>query len=164
MLYTILHKSIIYPGVHDDYACICLTFFPATLSPDKKKLQEAIFEIITSEASYYKSLSVLDKIFANSASFKNESILSKNDWKVLFGNVTEGNASIATPSPIYFTLFKSYSPISIALLAACDEFYSEEMFGKATRRSGKMLARQYPTDWSVPCGLRTCQRSLSNLR
>lgn len=55
-----------------------------------------MFEIITSEASYYKSLSVLDKVFVNSSLLKDESVLSKNDWKVLFGNVGAGkpNSSI----------------------------------------------------------------------
>lgn len=60
------------------------------MSSSRKKLQEAMFEIITSEASYYKSLSVLDKVFVNSSLLKDESVLSKNDWKILFGNVGAG--------------------------------------------------------------------------
>lgn len=64
------------------------------MNPSEQRLQEAIFEIITSEASYYKSLSVLDKIFVTSAELKNESVLKKNDWKVLFGNVAAGNVFV----------------------------------------------------------------------
>ncbi|XP_073969165.1 uncharacterized protein isoform X2 [Rhodnius prolixus] len=59
-----------------------------TLSPELRKLQEAKFELITSEASYYKSLTILEKHFAASSSFKDETIISKVDYTTLFGNVT----------------------------------------------------------------------------
>ncbi|VVC34005.1 Hypothetical protein CINCED_3A011010 [Cinara cedri] len=58
-----------------------------TLKPRERKLQEAKFELITSEASYFKSLTVLEKHFVNSHSMNDETILSKNDRKILFGNV-----------------------------------------------------------------------------
>uniref|UniRef100_A0A2S2R034 Ephexin-1 n=1 Tax=Sipha flava TaxID=143950 RepID=A0A2S2R034_9HEMI len=58
-----------------------------TLKPRERKLQEAKFELITSEASYFKSLTVLEKHFVNSYSMNDETILSKNDRKILFGNV-----------------------------------------------------------------------------
>ncbi|XP_065202931.1 rho guanine nucleotide exchange factor 15-like isoform X2 [Planococcus citri] len=57
------------------------------LSISQQKLQEAKFEVITSEASYYKSLSVLDKLFANDTRLRDQNLLCKNDWKILFGNV-----------------------------------------------------------------------------
>lgn len=61
-----------------------------TLKPRERKLQEAKFELITSEASYFKSLTVLEKHFVNSYSMNDETILSKNDRKILFGNVNPG--------------------------------------------------------------------------
>ncbi|XP_050540571.1 uncharacterized protein LOC126905152 isoform X2 [Daktulosphaira vitifoliae] len=58
-----------------------------TLTPRERKLQEAKFELITSEASYFKSLTVLEKHFVNSHSMNDETIVCKNDRKILFGNV-----------------------------------------------------------------------------
>lgn len=65
-------------------------FLLDTLQPRERKLQEAKFELITSEASYFKSLTVLEKHFVNSYSMNDETILSKNDRKILFGNVNPG--------------------------------------------------------------------------
>jgi len=65
-----------------------------TLKPRERKLQEAKFELITSEASYFKSLNVLEKHFVNSYSMNDETILSKNDRKILFGNVNPGKKYI----------------------------------------------------------------------
>ncbi|XP_049860841.1 rho guanine nucleotide exchange factor 26-like isoform X3 [Schistocerca gregaria] len=59
----------------------------STLSSQQKRLQEAKFEIITSEASYMNSLNVLEKHFMSSPELCDESVLSKNDRRVLFGNV-----------------------------------------------------------------------------
>lgn len=59
-----------------------------TLSLEKKRLQEAKFEVVTSEASYYKSLTILDKHFAASPLLKDESVLPKVQYKTLFGNVS----------------------------------------------------------------------------
>nr|XP_024217763.1 uncharacterized protein LOC106683067 isoform X2 [Halyomorpha halys] len=58
-----------------------------SLSPEQKRLQEAKFEVVTSEASYYKSLIILEKHFALSPLLKDESILPKVHYKTLFGNV-----------------------------------------------------------------------------
>ncbi|XP_014241978.1 uncharacterized protein LOC106662418 [Cimex lectularius] len=58
-----------------------------TLSPEKRRLQEAKFELITSEASYYKSLVILEKHFAASPALKDETIVPKADYKTLFGNI-----------------------------------------------------------------------------
>ncbi|XP_039301038.1 translation initiation factor IF-2-like, partial [Nilaparvata lugens] len=59
-----------------------------TLSKDERRIQEAKFEVMTSEASYLKSLTVLEKHFANSAAFKDESVLPTEDRKSLFGHLT----------------------------------------------------------------------------
>lgn len=67
-----------------------MVFLLDTLKPRERKLQEAKFELITSEASYFKSLTVLEKHFVNSHSMNDETILSKNDRKILFGNVNAG--------------------------------------------------------------------------
>lgn len=61
-----------------------------SLTPRERKLQEAKFELITSEASYFKSLTVLEKHFINSHSMNDDTILSKKDQKILFGNVNPG--------------------------------------------------------------------------
>uniref|UniRef100_A0A2H8U1M9 Ephexin-1 n=2 Tax=Melanaphis sacchari TaxID=742174 RepID=A0A2H8U1M9_9HEMI len=58
-----------------------------SLTPRERKLQEAKFELITSEASYFKSLTVLEKHFINSHSMNDDTILSKKNQKILFGNV-----------------------------------------------------------------------------
>uniref|UniRef100_A0A0A9VXD6 Rho guanine nucleotide exchange factor 16 n=1 Tax=Lygus hesperus TaxID=30085 RepID=A0A0A9VXD6_LYGHE len=58
-----------------------------SLTANQKRLQEAKFELITSEASYYKSLTVLERTFANSPAFKDELVIPKVDYKTLFGNI-----------------------------------------------------------------------------
>ncbi|XP_054285707.1 uncharacterized protein LOC129002133 isoform X2 [Macrosteles quadrilineatus] len=58
-----------------------------TLSQSRKRLQEAKFEVMTSEASYFKSLTVLDKLFASCPLFCDENILTRDDKITLFGNV-----------------------------------------------------------------------------
>ena len=54
-------------------------------------MQEALFEIVSSEASYLKSLNVLVFHFANSQQFSpNESsLLSSKDREVIFSNVLQ---------------------------------------------------------------------------
>jgi len=57
---------------------------------EAKKLHEAMFEVITSEASYLKSLNILMKHFAQSPKLSgigSESVISKWDHKRLFGDV-----------------------------------------------------------------------------
>jgi hypothetical protein len=78
------------------YSVDCVTlwlylFIPGTISPHQKKLQEAKFEIITSEASYINSLNVLEKHFISSLELCDESVLSKNDRRTLFSNLIPGN-------------------------------------------------------------------------
>ncbi|XP_075237861.1 uncharacterized protein LOC142334073 isoform X3 [Lycorma delicatula] len=59
-----------------------------TLTKEERKLQEAKFEVMTSEASYFKSLIVLEKHFAASPLLQDESVLSAKDRKSLFGCIT----------------------------------------------------------------------------
>lgn len=58
--------------------------FLATLTINEKRLQEAKFEILTSEASYLKSLSLLRTHFMNHPAFRDQQILSSVDRKTLF--------------------------------------------------------------------------------
>ena len=67
-----------------------------TLDPSARKLQESLFEIMTSEASYLKSLDVLVHTFMEAAEFdvsqlqrlgSSSCLLSKPEHKVLFSNI-----------------------------------------------------------------------------
>lgn len=70
----------------------CITFIeiifstdhPATLTPTEQRLQEAKFEILTSEASYLKSLTLLRTHFMNHPAFRDTTILNAADRKTLF--------------------------------------------------------------------------------
>ena len=56
-------------------------------------MQEAKFEIISSEASYLKSLNVLVAHFANSPRLRhNPPVISKHDWEAIFSNVYQVKA------------------------------------------------------------------------
>jgi hypothetical protein len=68
-----------------------LCLFSGEIDLHQKKLQEAKFEIITSEASYINSLNVLQKHFMSSLELCDESVLSKNDRRILFSNLKAGN-------------------------------------------------------------------------
>lgn len=56
------------------------------LTPEEKKIQEAKFEVLTSEASYLNSLRVLENEFLNNHTLMNE-ILTPIERKQLFGGV-----------------------------------------------------------------------------
>ncbi|XP_011877329.1 PREDICTED: uncharacterized protein LOC105567237 isoform X2 [Vollenhovia emeryi] len=56
------------------------------LTPEERKIQEAKFEILTSEASYLNSLRVLQNEFLNNHTLMNE-ILTPTERKKLFGGV-----------------------------------------------------------------------------
>lgn len=56
------------------------------LTPEEKKIQEAKFEVLTSEASYLNSLRVLENEFLNNHTLMNE-ILTPVERKKLFGGV-----------------------------------------------------------------------------
>jgi neuronal guanine nucleotide exchange factor len=60
------------------------------VSNETKRLHEAMFEVITSEASYLKSLNILMKHFAQSPKLSgsgDSSVISKWDHKRLFADV-----------------------------------------------------------------------------
>ncbi|XP_034480468.1 uncharacterized protein LOC117786368 isoform X3 [Drosophila innubila] len=58
-----------------------------TLTPRERGLQEAKFEIMTSEASYLKSLNLLRRHFMNNTAFCDSSVLSTRDRKALFSYI-----------------------------------------------------------------------------
>jgi neuronal guanine nucleotide exchange factor len=58
-----------------------------TLTQNEKRLQEAKFEILTSEASYLKSLNLLKSHFMNHPAFRDQQILSSGDRKTLFSYI-----------------------------------------------------------------------------
>ncbi|EDW18493.1 ephexin-1 isoform X2 [Drosophila mojavensis] len=58
-----------------------------TLTPRERGLQEAKFEIMTSEASYLKSLNLLRRHFMNNTAFCDSSVLSTKDRKALFSYI-----------------------------------------------------------------------------
>ena len=62
-------------------------YLSATISSDEKHLQEALFEVVTSEASYLKSLNVLISHFVHSPNLAHSGIISKRDHRVLFSDV-----------------------------------------------------------------------------
>lgn len=59
-----------------------------TLSKTERSLQEAKFEILTSEASYLKSLNLLRSHFMNHPAFRNPSILTPENRKCMFSFIT----------------------------------------------------------------------------
>ncbi|XP_045491190.1 uncharacterized protein LOC123691045 isoform X2 [Colias croceus] len=59
----------------------------SSLAPAQKKLQEAKFELLTSEASYLNSLNVLEAHFISHPAFREPGVLSKEDWETLFGTI-----------------------------------------------------------------------------
>uniref|UniRef100_A0A8D8BIK6 Ephexin-1 n=1 Tax=Culex pipiens TaxID=7175 RepID=A0A8D8BIK6_CULPI len=58
-----------------------------TLTPTEKRLQEAKFEILTSEASYLKSLNLLRSHFINHPAFRDVKVLTSSERKTLFSNI-----------------------------------------------------------------------------
>ncbi|XP_067644169.1 rho guanine nucleotide exchange factor 19 isoform X2 [Eurosta solidaginis] len=59
----------------------------ATLTPRERSLQEAKFEIITSEASYLKSLNLLRSHFMNHPIFRDTNVVGARDRKALFAYI-----------------------------------------------------------------------------
>jgi len=59
-----------------------------SVSPQVRRFQEAKFEIISSEASYLRSLNVLVSQFANSSRLRhNSQVISQEDWAAVFSNI-----------------------------------------------------------------------------
>ncbi|XP_064460780.1 uncharacterized protein LOC135370837 [Ornithodoros turicata] len=59
----------------------------ANMTPQEARLQEAMFEVITSEASYLKSLNVLVDHFVRCPDFSKDGILHKREWRALFADI-----------------------------------------------------------------------------
>src|SRR5258705_11401964 len=77
------------------------------LSDKQKQLQEAIFEILTSEVSYLKSLDVLITLF-----YENDQliqVLTENDRAALFGNITYGKPRITITMHNYALRTRHYA-------------------------------------------------------
>jgi hypothetical protein len=88
---------------------VVVFIFSGTISTHQKKLQEAKFEIITSEASYINSLNVLEKHFISSLELCEESVLSKNDRRTLFSNLIPGILSWCTALDYLLSLLQFFS-------------------------------------------------------
>ncbi|XP_045515496.1 uncharacterized protein LOC123708702 isoform X2 [Pieris brassicae] len=59
----------------------------SSLAPAQKKLQEAKFEVLTSEASYLNSLNVLEEHFISHPAFREAHVLPREDWETLFSTI-----------------------------------------------------------------------------
>ena len=92
-----------------------------TICPDRKRLQEAMFEVVSSEASYLKSLNILIRHFVQSpklmasynptstnvnASESNggQGVITKRDAKVLFSDII----SVSNRSNVKLQCIKLY--------------------------------------------------------
>ncbi|XP_044260068.1 uncharacterized protein LOC123008342 [Tribolium madens] len=96
----------------------------STLSTHQKKLQEAKFEMITSEASYLNSLNVLCNHFVKS--FESLEILSKEELNMLFGKVED----VKSCSEKLFSDLEKCWQENILLHGVCDivQKHAEENF------------------------------------
>ncbi|XP_072944408.1 uncharacterized protein [Epargyreus clarus] len=59
----------------------------SSLAPAQKRLQEAKFELLTSEASYLNSLNVLESHFITHPAFRDPQVLPPEDWETLFSTI-----------------------------------------------------------------------------
>ncbi|KAA0202572.1 hypothetical protein HAZT_HAZT000590 [Hyalella azteca] len=66
---------------------VIMIVFVDTLTSGQRKVQEAMFEVITSEASYLKSLDVLVSHFLNCPAFASEAVISKREKNILFSDI-----------------------------------------------------------------------------
>lgn len=74
------------------------------LSPAEVRLQEAQFEVLTSEASYARSLQVLVDHFANCPELAQPQVLHRREWDTLFGDVLPvREASQRSVPPLFLT-------------------------------------------------------------
>ncbi|XP_060579714.1 ephexin-1-like [Ruditapes philippinarum] len=91
-----------------------------TITSHETQLHELMFEIITSEATYLKSLKVLDEVFAKSEEFSSNEpgkcVLSKQERHVIFSNTEE----IRKTSERFLSELTSSWKKSIKMLDICD--------------------------------------------
>ncbi|XP_075969163.1 ephexin isoform X4 [Anticarsia gemmatalis] len=59
----------------------------SSLAPAQKRLQEAKFELLTSEASYLNSLNVLEANFIAHPAFRDPHIMPRDDWETIFATI-----------------------------------------------------------------------------
>ncbi|XP_061711875.1 uncharacterized protein LOC133521122 isoform X3 [Cydia pomonella] len=59
----------------------------SSLAPAQKRLQEAKFELLTSEASYLNSLNVLESHFIAHPAFRDPQVLPREEWEALFSTI-----------------------------------------------------------------------------
>ncbi|XP_022819365.1 ephexin-1-like isoform X2 [Spodoptera litura] len=59
----------------------------SSLAPAQKRLQEAKFELLTSEASYLNSLNVLEANFIAHPAFRDPHVLPRHEWETLFATI-----------------------------------------------------------------------------
>lgn len=88
-----------------------------TLSDQARKLQEAKFEIITSEGSYMNSLNVLESHFMKKVSDLN--IITKRDFRILFSNIV----SVKKCSESFLEDLENCWQDNIMLNGICDIVY-----------------------------------------
>lgn len=59
----------------------------SSLAPAQKRLQEAKFELLTSEASYLNSLNVLEANFIAHPAFRDPHVMPRHEWDTLFATI-----------------------------------------------------------------------------
>jgi neuronal guanine nucleotide exchange factor len=100
------------------------------LSDNQKQLQEAIFEILTSEVSYLKSLDVLISLFYENRELVQ--VLTEEDRAALFGNITFGKDEDEEASAKCRRTPLSYESVCIfvCLVKDCAQAFLAELLGK----------------------------------
>ncbi|XP_078337399.1 uncharacterized protein LOC111137825 isoform X4 [Crassostrea virginica] len=95
----------------------------AKVSPQERKIQEAMFEIITSEASYLKSLNVLVDVFLMSPEFSSEHsdrcVITRAERHVLFSNI----GAVRDTSETFLCDLEASWQKSVFLEDLCDIIY-----------------------------------------
>ncbi|KAJ8320044.1 hypothetical protein KUTeg_001631 [Tegillarca granosa] len=93
------------------------------ISPQERKIQEAMFEIITSEASYLKSVNVLIDVFLMSPEFSSEHsdrcVISRQERHVLFSNI----GAVRESSEQFLMDLEGRWQQSVQLSDVCDIIY-----------------------------------------
>ncbi|XP_052821353.1 rho guanine nucleotide exchange factor 5-like isoform X2 [Mya arenaria] len=91
-----------------------------TITPHERKLQETMFEILTSEATYLKSINVLIDVFLMSEEFgseiANKCVLTKPERHVIFSNI----GAIRDASQSFLADLEARWKESVVLTDICD--------------------------------------------
>ncbi|RVE54985.1 hypothetical protein evm_000352 [Chilo suppressalis] len=99
----------------------------SSLAPAQKRLQEAKFELLTSEASYLNSLNVLETHFIAHPAFRDPLVLPREDWETLFSTILP----VRKCSQLLMNELEKCWQESILLQGICDivRKHAEEHFG-----------------------------------